>query len=168
MKPQGTAVLLLTSIPQPLPAQSGEGNHRAARWQLLLLQSSSPLPESKGHLSTGNFMKGEQCSSISSLSFFHFHLSLFSLWATFCPGAKGALAVSFPAVLRASYPSFHPQGSAAFQPRWLQGKAMQEDLVLHIHPEVIKFSGSGVDPAEVWAETLMACSSRGADTEFLI
>lgn len=45
---------------------------------------------------------------------------------------------------------------------------MQEDFVLHIHPTVIKFSRSGADPVEVWAETLMACSSHGADTEDLI
>lgn len=63
MKPQGTAMLLLTSIPQPLPAQCAEGKHRAARWQLLLLQSSSPLPEIKGNISIGNFTKGEQFSS---------------------------------------------------------------------------------------------------------
>lgn len=76
MKPQGTAMLLLTSIPHPLPAQSGEGNHRAARWQLLLLQSSSSLPKIKGNISVGNFLKWEQCSSTSSLFFFHSCLSL--------------------------------------------------------------------------------------------
>lgn len=155
MKPQGTAMLLLTSIPHPLPAQSGEGNHRAARWQLLLLQSSSPLLEIKGNISAGNFMKWEQCSSTSSLFFFHSCLeSLSSLHTTFSyTGEKGGLALSFSAVLRASCHSLHPQGFAAFQPGWLQGKAVQEDFVLHIHPEVRKFSMPGYDPAEVRAET---------------
>lgn len=170
MKPQGTAMLLLTSIPHPLPAQSGEGNHRAARWQLLLLQSSSPLPKIKGNISAGNFLKWEQCSfHLLTILFPFLSQSLSSLQATFSyTGEKGGLALSFSAVLRASCHSLHPQGSAAFQPGWLQGKAMQEDFVLHIHPEVRKFSRSRDDPAEVWAETLTACPSCGADTKALI
>lgn len=165
MKPQGTAMLLLTSIQHNLEKEiKGQQDDSCCCFKVHLLNQRL-----KEIYQLATSWRESKAPPTSSIFFFHFYLSLFSLCATISyPRGKSQPTLSFPAVLRASCPSLHPQGSAAFQPGWLQGKAMHEDFVLHIHPKVIKFFRSGADQAEVGAETLMACSSHGADNESLI
>lgn len=181
MKPQGTAMFLLTSIPQPLPVPSGKGNHGASMWQLLLPWKMISFYQKKNSLHqrtkeiTDKFTNSSATLPEIPTMFLQLLTTFFQFLFILChllpyPRLKGGQSSSFLfscvkgldfivfKVLLCSHlrPSSH--NDSYERPRRLK-KFLLHTLYAHQSEKRRGWhSRAGVDPAEVQIETLIICS----------